>query len=174
MTKSENKHPVSEHSIATNGEAAMTSWSDAQAQLEQSQKYWLATVNTDGTPHVMPIFSVWLDGSLYFTANPATRKAQNIVENPHVVITTSGETLDLVVEGEARKITDDDTLKQVAKVYASKYDWHITPHDGAYDAPYGAPAAGLPPYELYQVHLKKVISPGSSTPPYGATRWLFS
>jgi nitroimidazol reductase NimA-like FMN-containing flavoprotein (pyridoxamine 5'-phosphate oxidase superfamily) len=168
------KHPISEQSIATNGEAAVTRWADALAQLEQAHKFWLATVNTDGTPHVMPIFSVWLDGHLYFTAAPASRKAQNIVENPHVVITTTGKTLDLVVEGEAKKITDEDTLKRVAEVYASKYDWHITPHDGAYDAPYGAPAAGLPPYELYQVHITKVITPGGSAEPYGATRWLFS
>src|SRR6266496_446530 len=124
------KHPISEQSIATNGGAAVTRWADAEIQLEQAHKYWLATVNHDSSPHV--------------------------------VITTSGETLDLVVEGEAKKITDDDTLKRVAEVYVSKYDWHITPHDGAYDAPYGAPAAGLPPYELYQIHITKVISPGSN------------
>ena len=169
-----NKHPISEQSIATNGEAAVTRWADAVIQLEQAQKYWVATVNADGSPHVMPVFSVWLDGHLYFTAGPSTRKAQNIVENPHVVISTAGKTLDLVVEGEAKKITDEDTLKRVAEVYAAKYDWHITPHDGAYDAPYGAPAAGLPPYELYQVRLIKAFALGSSAPPYGATRWLFS
>jgi len=168
------KHPIFEQSIATNGEVAVTRWADAEIQLEQAGKYWLATVNHDGTPHVMPTFSVWFDGSLYFTAAPSSRKAQNLVENSHVVMTTSGKTLDLVVEGKAKKITDDETLKQVAEVYAAKYDWHITPHDGAYDAAYGAPAAGLPPYELYQVTLTKVISPGSNQEPYGATRWLFS
>jgi hypothetical protein len=168
------KHPISERSIATNGEAALTQWSDAQAQLEQAQKYWLATVNPNGSPHLMPIFSVWLEGYLYFTAGPTTRKAQNMVEHPNVVISTTGTTLDLVIEGEAKKITDDDTLKRVAEVYASKYGWHITPHDGSYDAPYGAPSAGLPPYELYQVRLTKAYALGSSQPPYGATRWLFS
>ncbi len=174
QTAESSKHPIAEQSIATNGVMDVIPWGKALEQLEQAQKFWLATVNADGHPHVMPIFSVWLDGSLYFTANPSTRKARDLTHNPHVVITTAGTTLDLVIEGTAQKITDEDTLKQVAEVYASKYDWPITVSNQAYTAPYAAPAAGKSPYELYQIHLTRAYALGSSEPPYGATRWLFA
>jgi uncharacterized pyridoxamine 5'-phosphate oxidase family protein len=168
------KNPIEEVSIATNGEPAIIPWSKAVEQLSESQKFWLATVDPDGHPHVVPLFSVWFEGCLYFTSNPDVRKARDLAQNPHCVMTTAGKTLDLVVEGEAVKITDDEMLKRVAEVYKSKYDWPITVENHAYSAPYGAPSAGKPPYELYQVRLKKAFAMGSSEPPYGATRWRFS
>lgn len=168
------KNPVEGQSIATNGEHAITAWSKSVEQFSQSEKYWLATVDPDGHPHAVPVFSVWFEGCPYFTSNPDARKARDITQNAHCVITTAGKTLDLVLEGEAVKITDDERLKQVAEVYHSKYGWPITVENHAYSVPYGAPAAGKPPYELYQIRMTKAFAMGSSEPPYGATRWRFS
>src|SRR5438445_9445901 len=36
---------------------------------------WLATVNPDGRPHVMPVGTLYVDDTFYFTAGPKTRKA---------------------------------------------------------------------------------------------------
>jgi hypothetical protein len=52
--------------------------------------------------------------------------------------------LDLVVEGEAAKVSDMVTLHRVAEAYASKYGWSVTVRGGAFYAD-GAPTAGPPP-----------------------------
>jgi general stress protein 26 len=164
---------VDERSIATNEVAAVTPWAQAQKQLADTHNYWLATVRPDGRPHVMPLFAVWSDGSLYFTSNESARKAKNLALNPHCVITVAGEGLDLIVEGEAQKVRDEATLQRIADLYHAKYGWLVTVSEGAYDAPFGAPSAGLPPYELYQVDLTKAFGLGTEEP-FGATRWRFA
>lgn len=164
--------PQAGKSIATNGEKHVADWADAQKQLEQSEKFWLATTDPDGSPHVVPIFSVWVDDTLYFTSGKKVRKSRNLAQNAHCVISTQGETLDVMVEGEATKITDEAAMQRVAKAYADKYGWPIMPHDGAFDAPYGAPSAGPAPYACYHVRITKVFALGTSEV-YGATRWVF-
>lgn len=165
--------PISTESVATNGVTEVTPWAEAQQQIAAEGKYWLSTINPNGTPHVMPHFGVWLDGALYFTAGPGTRKAKNLAHDPRCAITVTAKKLDIIMEGEARKITDQATLHRLAEAYDTKYGWHITVNGAAYDAPFGAPSAGQPPYELYKLTLSKVYGLGSDEP-YGATRWDFA
>src|SRR5262245_31880592 len=160
--------PIAEQSIATNNVAAVTPWERAQEQLTDANKYWLATVRQDGHPHVMPLFGVWSDGSLYFTSNKSARKAKNLALNPSCVITVAGKGLDLIVEGETHNVRDEAVLQRIANLYHAKYGWMITVSNGAYAAPFGAPSAGLPPYELYQVRLTKAFGLGTEEP-FGAT-----
>jgi len=164
---------VTEQSIATNNVSEVTSWAEARGQLDAANTYWLATVNPDEAPHVMPVFGVWLDDVFYFTSGEAARKAKNLARNSRCVITATGKSLDLIVEGEAVKVRDESRLQRVAKLYASKYGWHLTVQDGTYSAEYGAPSAGPPPYELYEVRPATVFGLGTEEP-YGATRWRFS
>ncbi len=167
------REPAVEQSIATNGVKTVTPWTEARKQLEQASKYWLATVNLNGQPHVMPVFGVWLESALYFTSGQAVRKARNLAHNSSCVITASGEKLDLIVEGVAVKVRDEARLRRVAERYVSKYGWRVTVREGAYFADYGAPSAGPPPYELYEVRPATVFGLGTDEP-YGATRWRFS
>lgn len=168
-----NREPVVEQSIATNGVMAVTPWAEAREQLEGARKYWLATVKPNGQPHVMPLFGVWSESELYFTSGVAARKVRNLAQNSHCVITAIGKSLDLIVEGEAAKVRDEARLQHVAELYSSKYGWHLRVHDGAYLADYGAPSAGPPPYELYEVRPVTVFGLGTDEP-FGATRWRFS
>ena len=61
----------------------LTSWTEGQGRLEKANTYWLAPVRPDGRPTVTPVFSVWLDGALYFGAGRSERKATNLVSNSH-------------------------------------------------------------------------------------------
>lgn len=167
------REPVVEESIATNGVLTVTPWAEAREQLEGAGKYWLSTVGPNGQPHVMPVFGVWLEDALYFTSGAATRKARNLAQNSHCVITAAGKKLDLVVEGEAVKVHDEAKLQLVAGLYSSKYGWRLKVRDGAYLADYGAPSAGPPPYELYELRPVTVFALGTEEP-FGATRWRFS
>jgi nitroimidazol reductase NimA-like FMN-containing flavoprotein (pyridoxamine 5'-phosphate oxidase superfamily) len=133
--------------------------------------HWLATTNLDGTPHVMPLGALWVDGSFYFTSGPGTRKSRNLAHNPHCVITVATHPFDLVVEGEAVKIADEAELQRIAGVYASQ-GWEATVRDGALTAEYSAPSAGPPPWDVYRVTPATVYALGTAEP-YGATRWRF-
>jgi hypothetical protein len=133
-------------------DAAPTSWARARGLLENARpRYWLATVRPDGRPRVMPLLGVWVEGRLYFCAGEGTRKARNLAGNSTCVVAVEEEPLDLVVEGEAVKTRDEATLRRVADAYAAVYDWHVTVRDGAFHDTEGAPTAGPPPYDVYEV-----------------------
>ena len=119
-------------------EATPTPWGEARKRLEDAEVSWLSTVRPDGRPHVTPLMTVWLDGTLYFCTGPAERKADNLARNPHCILTTGcntfAEGLDLVVEGDAKRVRDDARLQRVADVYEAKYgrEWHYEVRAGAF------------------------------------------
>jgi nitroimidazol reductase NimA-like FMN-containing flavoprotein (pyridoxamine 5'-phosphate oxidase superfamily) len=118
--------------------AQPTAWEDARKHLEQAEIFWLSTVRPDGRPHVTPLLAIWLDGALYFNTGADERKAKNIAHNGHCILTTGSSTLnqeglDLVVEGDAVRVTDQATLQSAADAYAAKYGsgWRYIARDGA-------------------------------------------
>ena len=81
---------------------------------------WLSTVNADGSPHTVPLGTLWLGGVLYFTSGDGTRKSKNLAKDPRCSITVATRPFDLVLEGEARKVTGKVTLEQVAKAFSAR------------------------------------------------------
>src|SRR5437870_89582 len=112
--------------------------------------FWLATVDADGAPHVAGVGALWVDHKLFFTSGPGTRKSRNLSRNASCVISVALTGLDLVVEGEAVKVRDKETLKRLAERYAAQ-GWPATATDDAITAEYSAPSAGPPPWDLYEV-----------------------
>lgn len=147
------------------------SWDRAVDCLANAESFWLATTRPDGRPHLVPLFVIWADGRLYFAASPASQKARNLSSKSNAVITTSGNAIDLVVEGEAIRAKDDASLDAAAAAYASKYGWQVEERDGAFHAE-GAPTAGPQPYDIYEVTFAKAFAfptEGTLVP----TRWRF-
>jgi general stress protein 26 len=103
-----------------------TTWAAARSVLEEAQLSWISTVRADGRPHVTPLVAVWLDDTLYFSTGPTEQKAVNLATHPHVVMTTGCNTwdrgLDVMVEGEARRVTDRATLERLAAAWRTKWD----------------------------------------------------
>ena len=103
--------------------AVATPWEETRRVLETAELFWISTVRADGRPHVTPLVAVWHDGAMYFTTGDENQKGRNLRGNPHVILTTGsnqmGE-LTVVVEGDAVRITDQDTLERVASVWATK------------------------------------------------------
>ncbi len=165
------KEPVTARPLIAGERRLQPLWPEACRRLAEGGTYWLATVRPDGRPHVVPVLAVWLDGALHFTSNPTARKAKNLARSPHCVITAGSPALDLVVEGQAAKVRDDATLQRVAEVYASKYQWQVTVRDRAFWAD-GAPTAGPPPYDVYEVTPTTAFGFGTDET-FGATRWRF-
>jgi len=163
------KEPMAEQPLGADG---TTPWAEARGHLEEAGTYWLATVRPDGRPHVMPVLAVWVDGALHFSASPTSRKAKNLARDAHCVITAGSRALDLVVEGEAAQVRNEARLHRVAGAYASKYDWHVTVRDGAFYAD-GAPTAGPPPYEVYEVTPTMALGFPTEEGTFSPTRWRF-
>lgn len=134
-----NQEPAAELDPQFSSSGALpTPWADARGLLQQAEVFWLSTVRPDGRPHVTPLLCVWLDGALYFCTGPEERKANNLARNARCAVTTGRnslkEGLDLVVEGEASRVTDDLKLQGIAGLYESKYgsDWRFGVSDGAF------------------------------------------
>ena len=176
------KEPLSERNL-DGYDAPPIAWARVRERLDQGvtqppgtggpdrHTYWLATTNPDGSPHVMPLGVFWVDGAFYFNAGPGTRKARNLANDSRCVITVATHPFDLVVEGEAVKVTDDAELRRIADVFAAE-GWESTVRDGALYAEFSAPSAGPPPWHVYEVTPTTVFALGTAEP-YGATRFRF-
>jgi hypothetical protein len=149
-------------------------WARALAQLEGDAgqaRYWLATTRPDGRPHLAGVGGLWVDGTVYFTSGAAARKSRNLSANPQCAVSVSLPGLDLVIEGTVARVTDEATLGRLAERYAAQ-GWPATVKDGALTAPYSAPSAGPPPWDVYAI--TPVTAFGVATAePYGAARWRF-
>ncbi len=149
-------------------------WAEVRDRMADERFYWLATVGPGGRPHVRPVLAVWLEGALYSSSSPKARKARNLAGGSGCALTARTDGLDIVVEGHAATVADDDLLRRVAERYLAKYGWPVTVRDGAFDAPYGAPTAGPPPYEVYRIVPEVVFGFGTDdTFAPRSTRWRF-
>ncbi len=149
-------------------------WSRARDQLagpplSGGRTYILGTVRPDGRPHAAAIGALWHEGDLYFTSGPGTRKSRNLAANPAATISVGLDDIDLVLEGEATRVTDAATLEQVAERYRDG-GWPATVEGDAFTAPFSAPSAGPPPWHLYRLDFHTAFGVGTAEP-HGATRW---
>lgn len=130
----------------------------------------------------MPLIGLWLDGAFYFLTGEKTRKGRNLATSPPCVVALSSTTLpslDVILEGEARKVTDDAKLRRLVDAYGSRMRWPLELRDRGIFGP-NAPTAGPPPYAFIELIPTTVIglpglagteegTAGSLTP----TRWRF-
>ena len=133
--------------------------------------HFLGTIRPDGRPHAAGVGAIWMDGDLYFVSGAGTQKSRNLVEHPACTISAHLDGIDLVFEGEAEIVRDEETLVRAAQIYRDS-GWVPEVKDGAFTAPYSAPSAGPPPWDVYRMTYHTVYGVASAEP-YGATRWRF-
>jgi hypothetical protein len=133
--------------------------------------FFLGTSRPDARPHSAGIGALWHDGDLYFTSSPEARKARNLAPNPACTISVKLEGIDLVLEGEAARVTDQPTLQRIALLYREG-GWPAEVQGDAFTAPYSAPSAGPPPWYVYRFTFHTAFGVATAQP-YGATRWRF-
>lgn len=126
-------------------------WPVVRERIADAEAYWFATVGPRGRPHVRPVLGVLLDDAWFTTSAPAAVKAQNLGQNPRCSVAARGDGIDLVLEGSASPVRDLPTLERIAAAYHEKYGWPVRIVGSAFDAPYGAPTAGGPPYHPYRL-----------------------
>jgi hypothetical protein len=143
----------------------------AVGALGPEATFVLGTVRPDGRPHAAAIGAAWHDGDLYFQCGPTTRKARNIATNPACTVFGGLPGIDLVFEGEARRVSDTPTLEALAALYREG-GWPVQVEGDTFTAPYSAPSAGPPPWYLFRLSTHTVFSVATAEP-HGATRWRF-
>jgi hypothetical protein len=168
--------PISTRNLDRYGSAELP-WSRPRDVLvndtpQADLTFFLATVRSDGRPHSAGVGATWVDDALYFTSGPGTLKSRNLAANPACSVSVRLRGIDLVLEGEARRVTDSATLERVAAVYRSG-DWPATVEGDALTAPYSAPSAGPAPWHVYRLALHTAFGVATAEP-YGATRWDFA
>ena len=116
--------------------ATPTDWEVTRREIETAELFWLTTVRSDGRPHVTPLVAVWLDDILYFTTGEGEQKQRNLQDNPHVILTTGRnewhDGIDIVLEGEARRVTQQTVLESLGVAWRAKWDgrWTYVARDG--------------------------------------------
>ncbi|MGA5514949.1 pyridoxamine 5'-phosphate oxidase family protein [Streptomyces pseudogriseolus] len=147
-------------------------WEEVERLIAEAELFWISTVRPDGRPHVTPLLAVWSAGALHFSTGPEERKARNLAENPHTVLTTGVNTwtegYDVVVEGRARRVTDDARLRELAALWEEKYGefWHFEVRDGHF---HHAPGRAV----VFSVAPHTVFGFGKGEP-FSQTRWRFA
>jgi general stress protein 26 len=153
--------------------AAATEWEETRRALETAELFWVATVRPDGRPHMTPVVAVWAEGAVWFSTGATEVKFANMSANPNVVLLTGCNRwdggLDVVVEGQAVRVTDDDVLGRIAEAFTTRWDgrWHFVARDGAFRDPEGGGEACV-----FAVRPAKVFAHAKGDP-FGMTAHRF-
>ena len=138
-----------------------------------SRTTWLTTLNADGSPHVTAVGALWIDGAFWFQTGDGTLKARNVARDPRCTVAISVKDADLVVEGNATRVTDHATIAQLAAVWADS-GWPAEPDETGtgITAPFNAPSQGPPPWHVYRIEPISVLACWGEEPG-GLTRFRF-
>jgi general stress protein 26 len=123
--------------------APATGWEQTREALESAELWWVTTVRRDGRPHTTPLVAVWVGDTLYFSTGDTEQKAVNLRGNAHVNLTTGCNNwdsgMDVVVEGDAVAVTNQDDLRDLAEAWTHRWDgrWQYQVGDGGFKHPHG-------------------------------------
>jgi general stress protein 26 len=155
------------------------SWQQVSDALVAAELYWLTTVRRNGRPHITPLIGAWVDspggGGFVFCTGPEEQKAQNLAHSASVAVTTGVNTwndgVDVIVEGDAQRVTGRDTLTRWADVIREKYRgvWDFTPGDDGFG--HSDDSGGSHVAHVYRVAPVKVLAFAKS--PHGQTSFRF-
>jgi nitroimidazol reductase NimA-like FMN-containing flavoprotein (pyridoxamine 5'-phosphate oxidase superfamily) len=152
-------------------EAEPTPWADVVDALERAELYWITTVRADGRPHVTPLIGVAEGETVYFCTGLDEQKGRNLEHSDHVALTTGNNRwasgLDIVVEGQAVRVADEDALQRLADAWEAKYgsEWHWEVADGMFRHADGGGAA------VFRVEPSKILA--FAKDPHGQTTYRF-
>jgi hypothetical protein len=169
LGKADGLPPVDWAAVAAKLDAGSAPAPDAP----NSRTTWLSTVNEDGSPHVTAVGALWLDGTFWFQTGAGTRKGRNVIRDPRCSVAVSIRDADVVIEGDAVRVTEPGALARIAKAWADQ-GWPAEPDESGpgITAPFNAPSQGPPPWNVYRIEPRSAIVT-LGTEPGGLTRFRF-
>lgn len=108
---------------------------DSIAQrLSSERNVWLATNRPGRSPHLIPIWFVWIDERFWICTSESV-KTRNIAVDPHVSIALENGNAPAVAEG--RCVAHERPYPaDISAAFGEKYQWDINrldDEDGAFD-----------------------------------------
>jgi general stress protein 26 len=141
------------------GSEGLLPWSWPEERLVASRNYWIVSATDEGRPHAMPVWGLWLDGAVWFSSDPASRKARNIAGRPEIVVHLESGDEVVIVKGRAEEVAERSELEPFARGYEEKYGIRMD-----LDHPLGL---------TYRVRPRAVLAWREQDFPTTATRWSF-
>lgn len=143
-------------------------------QSPNRSTFWLTTLNADGSSHVTSVGAIWHAGSCWFQTGEHTRKARNVARDPRCSISVATKGFDVMVAGEAQRVTDSKVIADIAALWA-KGGWpaQLDESGTGITAPFNAPTLGPPPWYVYEVAPRTATAVGTTEEMPGSTRWRF-
>ena len=108
----------------------MLEWPEVARAFASAPRYWIATTDADGAPHVIQQWGAWVDGSLYFEGGPTTRWATNLRRDPRLAASVEVEDLAIMLNGRVEDLAAPgaDLAAKIIAAYAAKpYGYTPTP-----------------------------------------------
>ncbi|NDZ81368.1 pyridoxamine 5'-phosphate oxidase [Streptomyces sp. SID10853] len=94
-------------------------------RLATERHVWLCGVRPDGSPHVTPVWFVFLRDSWWIGVDSGSVKVRNLRENPRVSLALEDGRSPVVAEGDVR-LREDGFPAEVTAAFAAKYSWDVT------------------------------------------------
>lgn len=140
--------------------AGLLPWSHAEERLVAARNYWVATVGPDRRPHATPVWGLWRDGALYFSADSRSRKGRNIAANPRVAVHLKSGDDAVMLEGMVERELDPETLSALTDPYEAKYGYRMD--------------FANPDTPMYVLRPELILAWLEADFPHTATRWRFT
>lgn len=98
-------------------------WSDVEARLVSAPQYWMATTRSDGRPHVVPRWGVWVEGRLWYDGAPSTVHARNLTASSACTLHLEDGWQAVIIDGTSQPASSPglDLGARLSAAFASKY-----------------------------------------------------
>ena len=103
-------------------------------RLDRERVVWLCTLRPDGSPHLTPVWFLYLDGEWWIGTGERNRKVRNIAADPRVSLALPDGNAPVVAEGEAsivRQPFAPDVVDGLRRRYDG-WDVRVEGPDGRY------------------------------------------
>lgn len=88
--------------------------------MRQERNVWLCTLRADGSPHLTPVWFVYLGDMFWIGSGERTVKVRNVVRDPRVSLALEDGNAPVVAEGRVRVhrgVLRDDVLAAISAKY---------------------------------------------------------
>ena len=124
---------------------------EIESFLAAARKLQVASINPDGTPHLVTMYYTLLDGDLAFWTYGKAQKTVNLRRDPRITCLVEdgvayGELRGVTVYGEAELIEDYERVVDFGRALTARYP-----------EVFGADAEALRPFVEQQAHKRTVV-----------------
>lgn len=98
---------------------------DLEGRLGTDRNVWLCTLRPDGSPHMTPVWFVWVDERFWACTSSTSAKARHLAEDHRVSVALQDGDRPVVAEGSAVLHARPYPVS-VATAFADKFGWDIT------------------------------------------------